>query len=178
VLLEPDDLAYARRIGRGRYERGGPSREPDSGKPSLRVDRVGAMAEVAVCRFYGEDPHTWVTVHLTRPGAVPDLVHKNKRVSVKGRERWVEPLDMIVPQHDTDNDVYMLVSVEFQSGVCGLQGWLYRDELLRYPLQMWQWTGDRPGSVRTALRRYVPVADLHPCRPPTVPADDIRPAGL
>lgn len=164
VTLPPGLLHYAIQVGESRHRSGSPSRTPDSGFAPIRVDLTGAVAEVAVCLFYGEDPSRWVVAHDARPGAIPDLIHAGYKVSVKGRERWDKPLDLIVPEHDVHNDIYVLVSVVLEHGVCGLRGWIPRRDLLTYPVQPWKWTTDRPGATTNAGRRYIPVDDLKACR--------------
>jgi hypothetical protein len=122
------------------------------------------MAEIAVCRYYGENPYYWVDVYDERPGATADLIYAGHTVSVKGRERWASPLDLIVPEHDVANDVYILVSVTLESRCCELRGWIPRQDLLRYEPEPWKWTEDRPGYATPERRRYVPVQNLRPCR--------------
>lgn len=160
-------MVYAGAVAEGRRDGGAPSPNdtPDAGTCNGRVHLVGVMAEMAVCLHYGEPYQLWVTAHDERPGAIPDLLHKGYRVSVKGRERWESPLDLVVPSYDTRNDIYVLVSVSVDEARCGLRGWITRDRLLTYPAKPWMWTADRPGARRPAkLRRYVPVEDLRPCR--------------
>lgn len=163
VYLKQCEMAYAREIAEGRYmvDR---SRPLDSGADASQGDLVGVMAEMAVCLHYGLEYHDIVIVFDTRPGAIPDLIWRDYRVSVKGRERWSSPLDLIIPSHDIHNDIYILVSVRVSVGMCGLRGWIGRDDLLRYPEEEWKWTNDRPGAHRQAKRRYVPVEKLRACR--------------
>jgi hypothetical protein len=173
--IPPTFVDYANGIAKQRHAREGDggklSRPLDSGANGLRGDQVGALAEVAVCLFYGREPEAFVLARHALPGPQPDLLYETSRrtyrVSVKGRERWIEPLDLVVPSYDVENDVYILVSVNLAAAQCALRGWIKRERLLTYPPQAWQWTDDRPGAERDALRRYVPLADLRPCRQPT-----------
>jgi hypothetical protein len=165
VTLTATEMAHAEDVATQRHALGTPSRQPDSGADPLRIDLVGAMAEIAVCNHYGEDYRRWVTVMADRPGAIPDLMHRGWKVSVKGTERWKRPLHLIIPEHDTANDIYVLVSVTPDRWTCGLQGWTTRADLLSYPPEPWKWLMDRPGQKRAgALRRYVPCEHLKPCR--------------
>jgi hypothetical protein len=165
ISLNVDDMHYARGIAEGRRHQGTPSNPDDSGYGAVAVDVVGVMAEMAVCLHYGEEYRLWVTAYKERPGAIPDIIHKGYRVSVKGTHRWERPLRLFVPAHDTTNDIYLLVSVDLAGARCGLQGWLTRRELLAYEPMGWQWTTDRPGSRKGNKRwRFVPVDDLRPCR--------------
>jgi len=157
-------MAYALAIAEQRHKRPPTSRPLASGADALGGDVVGTMAEIATCRFYGEDPYRWVKAYDSRPGAIPDLQHAGCLVSVKGRSRWKLPLDLIVPDYDLDNDIYVLVSVDVPSHWCGMRGWITQELLLSYPEREWQWTDDRPGATRPdEKRRYVPVEDLRPC---------------
>lgn len=132
------------------------SRPLDSGYAD--GDIIGAMAEIAVCLYFDVSYLRYVTVYAERPGAIPDLILGNYRVSVKGRTRDRLPLDLIVPSHDM-NDIYILVSV---TEVCTLWGFMRHDDLMKYPAEDWKWTSDRPGATREARRRYVPVEKLTP----------------
>lgn len=170
LVLCDEDAAYATSVGAARAIAGKPSPndEPDSGKGNVRVHTVGAFAEVAVCRFYGEDPYYWVETYEERPGATADLEHAGLRVSVKGTEYWGnadKPPFLIVPQHDTANAIFVLVNVDLGNHTCTLRGWVTRSELLRYAPEPWRdWKTGAPGLDRTGkLRRYVPLEDLRPC---------------
>lgn len=163
ISLTTDERSRCAQIGADRM-RGGNHRPPADGNDPLRVEIIGTMAEWAVCRHYGLDPNEWVKAYDHRTGPIPDLMHRGFRVSVKGRVRWHTPLDMIVEEHDTENDIYILVSVNPDSGQCALRGWITRDDMLRYPSEGWKWTTDRPGAYRDHKRRYIPVEDLRPCR--------------
>lgn len=173
VVLCDEDAAYATSIGAERAISGNPSPNdnPDSGKGNVRVHTVGAFAEVAVCRFYGEDPYYWVETYEERPGATADLCHANLRVSVKASEFWgtaAKPPFLIVPHHDIHNSIYVLVSVDLEHHRCGMRGWVPRNELLRYAPEPWRdWKSGAPGLARSGkLRRYVPLEDLRPCHAP------------
>lgn len=167
VPLSPPEIHYAHTIAIQRNAKGTTSRTPDSGFDPIRVDLIGTMAEIAVCVFYGEDYTTYVVAHDNRPGAIPDVMHRGYKVSVKGRDRWEEPLDLVVPEHDVQNDIFILVSVDVEEGICGLRGWVTRKELLQHPAEEWKWTNSRPGATkRGKKRRYVPLWDLRPCKRP------------
>jgi hypothetical protein len=156
-------MEYAREIGEKRHASGGPSRELYSGGDRVRNDQVGAMAEMAVCIYYGLDPGEWVTYHDKRPGAIPDLIYEGYKVSVKSSEHW-KPVTLIVPEGDTDNDIYILVSVGYDDGICGLRGWITRQDLLNHEPQPWRGPSKYPGSKSDKRWRYVPVEDLRPCK--------------
>lgn len=163
IALTPRQRAYATHIGKQR-EAMARSRPLDSGYSD--GDVIGAMAEIAVCLYFDVSYLRFVTVYDERPGAIPDLCLGDYTVSVKGRTRNTLPLDLIVPAHDTHNDMYILVSVNYgtlvESGVCRLWGYIRRNDLLQYPVEEWKWTTDRPGAKREATRRYIPVQKLTP----------------
>ena len=168
ITLTPDQLKFCAGIGRGRHNSGSPSRQSDSGFSGLRVDLVGCMAEVAVCLFYGLDYEEQVTIHESRPGAIPDVKLGKWKVSVKGRERFDSPLDLVIGENDVHNHIYLLCSVNIETGFVLLRGYVTRPELMKYPLEEWKWTSDRPGAAkRGKRRRYVPVEDLRPCKKPS-----------
>lgn len=165
ITLSDRDMEYAEQTARGRNATGGTSRPLDSGFNALRGDLVGTMAEMAVCLYYGLDYEQFVTVYATRPGAIADLTYEGYAVSVKGRERFDSP-DLVVPEKDTNNDIYLLVSVDVEKRYCLLRGWVTRKELLRYEPEGWKWAANRPGASKSKKRRYVPFEALHPIRVP------------
>ena len=154
--------AYALWVAEQRME-AGLSKAPRGTAPNQRVDDIGALAEVAVCLHYGEDPHRWVRCLPGRPACAPDFEHDGYTVGVKGTGIWNDPL-LTVASHD-ENAIHVLCSVHPDSGKCGLWGWITRQELKQYPIEA------RRDDLRHPARQvagkgwiYVPVGALHPCQ--------------
>jgi hypothetical protein len=166
VHLHPNEATYAATIA---YRRNADrSRPMDGGGDQISDNVYGAMAEVAVCLYYGEDYRRWVTVVADQSyagrGATPDLMHDNYRVSVKSTTHWGDHIHLIVPEHDTMNDIYVMVSVDVDRAVCGIRGWVTRDTLLTYQPEPTRFFRGRPAQGSSRLWRYIPVRDLRPCR--------------
>jgi hypothetical protein len=124
--------------------------------PKLRTDIVGAMAEVAVCVFYGEDPRDQPYPWEGRWGNTPDLILRNHSVGVKGTEHWTGKLTLFVPALDP-SDLFVLVSVDVEKQKCGLQGWASRSDLGGY----------EPVKDGWRMVRKIPVAALRECKEPS-----------
>jgi hypothetical protein len=169
VALTAEQVAHAAMVGQGREDAVAGWATPDNGKDSVTMNTMGAMAEIAVCLYYGVDWKTTVNVLDHRPGHIPDVVIQGWKVSVKATNTWNNPT-LIAPANDTANHAWMLVSVDVDDGVCGLRGWIDRPRLLTYPAEAWRqwgkWPDRYPGKDRPQkLRRYVPCADLMSCKP-------------
>jgi hypothetical protein len=163
LMMYAFDVAYQRHTVR-------PSRPtPNSDRSLLHIDQVGAIAEVAACLFYGEDPYHWVQTYAERPGISADLEHAGYKVSVKGTDRWDDHLMLRARGDDTHNDIHVLVSVELATGKCAMRGWLTRQELLRYPVEAFRQHTPTPGPPTAKGWRYVPTSELRPCRKTTKP---------
>jgi hypothetical protein len=164
LMMYAFDVAYQRHTVR-------PSRPtPNSDRSLLHIDQVGAIAEVAACLFYGEDPYHWVRTYAERPGISADLEHAGYRVSVKGTDRWDEHLFLRARGDDTHNDIHLLVSVDMATANCGMRGWITKQELLRYPVEAFRAHTPTAGPPTAKGWRYVPTSELRPCRkaaPPT-----------
>lgn len=181
IQLTPAQIAWARKQGVERYQ-ANPSRTPWVGTDPEITDIIGAMGEVAVCVYYGEDYEAQVLGALAnRPRGDTDLAHRGWRVNVKSTKHWGENgrrLTLYVSEHD-DNDAYFLVSVDAERGRCGLRGWISRRELMRYPVKGWQGDQSMPGASYGNRYRFVPVQELRPCKTPDVsqmPAPGATPA--
>lgn len=165
VWFSSEDMLYARRIAKERHETGGRSKPLDSGGDPIRGDLVGVMGEMAVCMIYGLHYRDYVTVYSARPGAIADIVYKGYTVSVKGRERFDNP-ELVVPDYDDKNDIYILVSVAVEKSYCEVRGWITKTELMKFEPQGWKWAQNRPGAKNARKRRrYVPLDRLRQCRP-------------
>ena len=163
VPLTPIEASYAAMIGTIRHLSSG-SRPLNSGYDAVRGDIVGAMGEVAVCLWYGEDYRHWVKAYTARPGAIPDIMHGDWSVSVKSTEKW-ERVTLFVPTHDT-NQIHVLVSVDYDDQVCALRGWVSRKDLARFPPEPWrpmQPGRPTPAQIEGKTWHYVPLKELRPC---------------
>lgn len=166
VDLDIQAMKHAWSVASGRHNTGGPSREPDSGFDPIRVDVVGAMAEIAICKLYGVDYTDQVKVEKNRPrGDLTDLRINGYKLGVKGRERFDNPM-MVVPEYDDKCDLYFLCSVNPEEGYVEVRGYCTRNTLKQIEPEEWKWTNNRPGAKKKAKRRYVPLEMLTECRPP------------
>lgn len=167
LILLAAQIEHAWEVGRARHASGTPSRPLDSGLSALEGDVLGAMAEIAVCDVYGGDWANQVASYEERPtDDLTDLLLRGKRIGVKGRARFEMPLDMVVPDYDTQNHLWFLCSVRVDTGFVLIRGFITRPELLEYEPEEWKWTEDRPGARKTnKRRRYIPCEDLHPPNP-------------
>jgi len=157
VQLSAKDLAYGVRIGRERHDHGGTVKPTPTTLDERAGDVIGAVGEVAVCRFYGEDPERWVKAERTRGGPTPDLMHDGKSIGVKSTPLWGDHLHLSVAEYDR-NERHVFVSVNVQSGRCGLHGWIGREALLLVSPEPMRHARYRS----TALWRYVPMRELNP----------------
>jgi hypothetical protein len=104
-----------------------------------------------------------VQTYEKRPGASPDLTVKGYKFSVKSTSYSGDNLQLVVPEHDTSNDLYVLCQVDVKSGVVGVVGHISKQKLLTYEPEEWKWTKNRPGNGKPQKkRRYVPAEDLTP----------------
>jgi hypothetical protein len=167
IFLDEEEITLANTVAIERHTTGGKSRDLHSGFEPKRQDVVGAMAEIATCLWYDLNPHEWVKVYDERPkGSDPDLIYKGFKVSVKGTEWW-NPCTLMLPEYDTANDIYILVSVDPDTGHCGMRGWIKRPDLLKRELVPWKGKSDVPGANRNVKWWYIPLNELAPCQEPT-----------
>ena len=166
VPLSSQEITHAHKVAVDRNAKGTTSRPLHSGFDAIRGDLIGAMAEIAVCLFYDEDYHEHVVAYDNRPGASPDLTHKGYKVSVKGTPHWKEGIHLILPDYDTRNDIYILVSVDVEDAVCGLRGWLHVREVVTFEPSPWRGPTGMPGAQSNKRWRYIPDWELRPCKRP------------
>jgi hypothetical protein len=160
-LTEPQ-MRYAAQVGYGRTH-SSRSNPLDNGGDSYMNDVRGAMAEIAVCLAAGVDYREQVMVYEERPGVSPDLVVKGKKVQVKATTYNGPDPHMVIPERDTDNDLYVLCIVDAEPGIVHIIGYVTRAQLLTYEPEGWKWTKDLPGASKfKKKRRYVPASSLTP----------------
>jgi hypothetical protein len=111
------------------------------------------MAEVAVCRYYGQDPNDQPRPWWGEPGPAPDLIIHGYTIAVKGTEWWTNSLRLFLPPNDA-SDVAVLVSVHLATGECWPRGWIKRKDVAQFAP-----TWDTYRWVRT-----IPMVSLRPCR--------------
>jgi hypothetical protein len=163
IRLTTEQIEWAIKVARGREECSDGYTPPDNGEDSLKGNLRGAMAEIAVCVAAGIPYREHVDVYANRPGASPDLVVKGYKVSVKSCKKWVTNPSLIVMEKDTENDLYVLVRVDENPGLCEILGYVTKKQLLTYEPEVWKWDATRPGAKKPKKkRRYVPMEDLTP----------------
>jgi len=152
ITLDDADVDHAHAVGQARHALGGQSRDTRGHPDKIRADIVGAMGEMAVCRYYGADI-SQVKAYEDRPPITPDLTIDGKTICVKATEYWSGRIRAFVPVQDRSQYV-MLVSVLYDEGLCGIRGWMPRADVLRYPI-----IHEHNRDVR-----HIPKEALHPCK--------------
>ena len=87
-------------------------------------------------------------------GVQADLSLRGHSIAVKATIRWDPPMTIYLPAEDPSS-IAMLVSVNPDRGICGLQGWVSKKDLHRY----------EPIYEFDRWVRHIPWYDLHPCSP-------------
>jgi hypothetical protein len=127
----------------------GDVRPPEGGQHPLIGEIQGVYAEFAVAKYFGVTPDT--EIYPFRDGPEADVTADGVTIGVKGTPYWKQP-HLIVRPYDTNNDRYVLVSVDTVTGRCGLRGWITGNRLASYP--------PRPFLEGSRPSRIVPETDL------------------
>lgn len=150
VRLTQDEELAAWYHAIARYH-AGDVRTPEGNQHPLIGEAQGVFGEFAVAKYFGVDPDT--TVYPDRDGPEADLVVDGTTIGIKATPCWVKP-HLIVQPYDTNNDRYVLVSVNTLTGHCGIRGWIFGYDLRSYPKKPFK-PGSRPS-------RNAPEEDLTP----------------
>ncbi len=146
VTLTADEMAYAERIGRERWERGRKRGGNDRLKSTARTntpatDVLGAVAESAVAKWLGVP---WDEATIETPGRRADVAGYGVRAAPEGRRDFpIRP-----------GDSHPMVMVLVRGARARLAGWYEPAEAYDHP----EWRADRGGLGVAAW--WVPVARL------------------
>lgn len=148
VQLTEKELLAARFHAHQRFN-AGDVREPEGSQHPLEGEIQGVVAEFVVAKYFGVEPDT--RIYPFRDGPDADVTADGVTIGVKGTPYWTRP-HLIVRPYDTNNDRYVLVSVNIETGRCGIRGWITGNALVQYP--------PRPFLEGSRPSRIVPETDL------------------
>lgn len=153
IYLDNADVRRVYDVANGYHAWGLNPNAKELGKDPMEACLLGAMGELAACRFY-DIPYEPVF----EPDGGFDLRLGDWTANVKATPYMADPWLRVMDKLNKGCDAYILVAVDFTSAVVKMVGWMPQAELARKPLKKLR--KDLP-PCRVAYPR-----ELRPCRKP------------
>lgn len=161
VSLNTAEVREVYEVAAGYHEWGYNPNALELGKDPFQACLLGAMGELAACKFYGI-----VYEPVFHPDEGFDLRINGWRANVKATPYFTDPWLRVMDKLNKNCDVYLLVAVEQTSALVKMVGWIPQVKLQKMPLRKLR--KDLPPC------RVAAPSDLWPCRRPADAAQDVH----